>query len=142
MLQAPPTAASSGVSTPRPRSTDPVPSAIAQSLARLGTFVDTWRARALPEVPSAGPVLPRERWLVAVPDVGPACEVLLADQLFHDLDAAEREGLLHFIRASQDDSGAWLDIHGRPDLSLTALAYWARAQAGDDRRSESMVKAV
>jgi squalene cyclase len=110
------------------------------SLAKLATHVETWRARALPVGP--GLSLARDRWLVSVPDVGPACEALLADQLFHDLDAAEREGLLHWIRASQDESGAWLDIHGRPDLSLTALAYWARAQAGDDRKCETMVKAV
>jgi squalene cyclase len=130
------------ISPPRPRSLDGRPSAWDSTLAKLATHVETWRARALPDVPATGPTLARERWLVAVPDVGPACEMLLADQLFHDLDVGERHGLLHWIRANQDASGAWLDIHGRPDLSLTALAYWARAQAGDDRKCETMVKAV
>ncbi len=149
MLHAPPSASPSTerlISPARPRSLEGRSSAWDGALAKLATHVETWRARALPA--SSGPQIAwppeaaRQRWLLAVPDVGPACEVLLADQLFHDLDAAERDGLLQFLRASQDESGAWLDIHGRPDLSLTALAYWARAQAGDDRRSESMVKAV
>ncbi|HET6583904.1 MAG TPA: hypothetical protein VFG69_10655, partial [Nannocystaceae bacterium] len=141
MLTAPPPAASLASAPARAR-VDGRATAWDSPLARLATHVETWRARALPELPVVGPQLAEDRWLVAVPDVGPACEMLLADQLFHDLDAGERQGLLHWIRASQDESGAWLDIHGRPDLSLTALAYWARAQAGDDRKSDAMVKAV
>lgn len=110
------------------------------ALAKLQSWCDDWLARA---IDGARPgVAPAGRTLVAIPDVGPTCEVLLADQLLHDLGDDEREGLLAWVRGQQDPSGAWLDLQGRPDLSLTAMAYWARAQAGDDRTSESMVKAV
>jgi hypothetical protein len=98
----------------------------------------TWRDRALAATgPSAG-----ERWLLRIPDVGPACEAILADRLFHDLRADERAGLLAWIRGSQDESGAWCNPDGDPDLSLTVLGWWARAQAGDDPRSDSMIRAV
>jgi squalene-hopene/tetraprenyl-beta-curcumene cyclase len=76
-----------------------------------------------------------------VPDVGPTCEVLLADRLFHDLEGDERDALLAFVRKSQDAEGAWLDAQGRPDLSLTVLGWWVRAQAGDDPDDESMIRA-
>ncbi|MCX4242832.1 hypothetical protein [Paraliomyxa miuraensis] len=98
----------------------------------------------------AGAVAWRERaraskttdaWLLHVPDVGPTCEVLLADRLFHDLRPAERDGLLAFVRGSQADSGAWLDAHGEPDLSLTTLGWWVLRDAGDDPRSEPMLRA-
>jgi len=80
-------------------------------------------------------------WADRVPDVGAACEVLLADRLLHDLTSTEREGLLEFVRSSQGEDGAWLDDTGQPDLSLTVLGWWARRQAGDDARSPSMVLA-
>ena len=50
--------------------------------------------------------------------------------------------MLVWIRAQQDESGAWLDLDGKPDLSVTALAWWARAQAGDDTNQEDMVMAL
>jgi squalene-hopene/tetraprenyl-beta-curcumene cyclase len=93
-----------------------------------------WRDRAWAPHPS--------RWLVDVPDVGPACEVILADKLFHDLDASERDGLMAWIRGCQDESGAWLDATGRPSLSLTTLGWWACATAGDDPASEPMMRAT
>lgn len=83
-----------------------------------------------------------ERWLLHVPDVGPTCEVLLADRLFHDLQPAEREGLVAFVRGAQDArTGAWLDAFGRPDLSLTALGWWVLRDAGDDPRADAMLRA-
>jgi squalene-hopene/tetraprenyl-beta-curcumene cyclase len=81
-------------------------------------------------------------WLLAIPDIGPSCEVLLADALFHDLRADEREGLLGWIRSQQRADGSWHDGHGEPDLSLTCLGYWARIQAGDDPEDEQLVKAL
>ncbi len=87
------------------------------------------------EPPSARP------WSIGTPDIGPACEVLLADRLFHDLSDAEREGLLAWIRTEQGEDGSWRDAEGRPDLSLTALGWWARRQGGDDPDAEDMVRA-
>ncbi len=81
-------------------------------------------------------------WLVAVPDVGPSCEVILADALFHDLRDDEREGLLAWIRSQQHEDGSWHDHDGAADLSLTCLGYWARLQAGDDPEDEQLVKAL
>ncbi|MCB9704597.1 MAG: hypothetical protein H6711_22120 [Myxococcales bacterium] len=93
-----------------------------------------WRRRALD---------PERPWLVGVADVGVACEVILADRLFRDLSAAEHAGLIAWIRASQQPSGAWLDPQTQsPDLSLTSLGWWACVQAGDDPASERMVKAL
>ncbi|MEM7154325.1 MAG: hypothetical protein AAF799_15875 [Myxococcota bacterium] len=81
------------------------------------------------------------RWLLHVPDIGPTCEVLLADRLFHDLRPDERTGLTAFVRGAQDDSGAWLDAQGNPDLSLTTLGWWVLRDAGDDIDSEPMLRA-
>lgn len=81
-------------------------------------------------------------WLLAIPDVGPSCEVILADALFHDLRSDERVGLLDWIRSQQQDDGSWHDGLGEPDLSLTCLGYWARVQAGDDPEDEQLVKAL
>ncbi|PRQ02515.1 Squalene--hopene cyclase [Enhygromyxa salina] len=81
-------------------------------------------------------------WLAAIPDVGPSCEVLLADALFHDLEPGEREGLLAWVRSQQHEDGSWRDMQGEPELSLTCLGYWARVQAGDDPESEDLVKAL
>lgn len=81
-------------------------------------------------------------WLLAIPDIGPSCEVLLADALFHDLRDDEREGLLAWIRSQQHADGSWRDGQGEPDLSLTCLGYWARVQAGDDPEDEQLVKAL
>ncbi|MEZ4451447.1 MAG: hypothetical protein R3B09_18400 [Nannocystaceae bacterium] len=86
---------------------------------------------------------PETPWLASVADVGVACEVILADRLFRDLSLVERAGLMAWIRASQDRSGAWLSpVTGSPDLSLTSLGWWARVQAGDDPRSEPLVRAL
>ncbi|NVB40001.1 hypothetical protein G6O69_19305 [Pseudenhygromyxa sp. WMMC2535] len=81
-------------------------------------------------------------WLIAVPDVGPTCEVLLADALFHDLDADEREGMLAWIRSQQGKDGGWRDLDGEVDLSLTCLGYWALVQHGDDPEGEELVRAL
>lgn len=67
--------------------------------------------------------------------------MLLADRLFHDLNAAEREGLLAFVRHAQHEDGSWRGLDGIPDLSLTVLGWWARLQAGDDPGDESMLRA-
>lgn len=88
-----------------------------------------------------GASIEQAAWLLNPPDIGPSCEVLLADRLFHDLDADETNGLLAFIRASQDSSGAWLNATGQPDLSLSVLGWWARVQAGDDPTDDSMIRA-
>jgi squalene-hopene/tetraprenyl-beta-curcumene cyclase len=81
-------------------------------------------------------------WLAAIPDIGPSCEVLLADSLFHDLAAHEREGLLAWVRSQQHDDGSWRDALGNIDLSLTCLGYWARVQAGEAPESEPLAKAL
>jgi squalene-hopene/tetraprenyl-beta-curcumene cyclase len=81
-------------------------------------------------------------WLAAIPDVGPSCEVLLADALFHDLASHEREGLLAWVRSQQHDDGSWRDALGNIDLSLTCLGYWARVQAGEPPESEPLAKAL
>jgi squalene-hopene/tetraprenyl-beta-curcumene cyclase len=83
-----------------------------------------------------------EPWLAAIPDVGPSCEVLLADTLFHDLAEQEREGLLAWICSQQHDDGSWRDALGNIDLSLTCLGYWVRVQAGEDPESEPLAKAL
>jgi squalene-hopene/tetraprenyl-beta-curcumene cyclase len=83
-----------------------------------------------------------EPWLAAIPDIGPSCEVLLADALFHDLEPREREGLLAWIRSQQHEDGSWRDSLGNIDLSLTCLGYWARVQAGEPADSEDLVKAL
>ncbi|MBX7078457.1 MAG: hypothetical protein K1X88_04650 [Nannocystaceae bacterium] len=116
-----------------------------QTLARLDAWLEPWRERVRERAETGSRRDRAEQeppWALQVPDVGPSAEVLLADRLLHALLPAEREGLLTWIRESQHESGAWLDVHGRPDLSITALAYWALADAGDDRSAEAMVKAV
>jgi squalene cyclase len=107
-------------------------SSLDKAITRAREGARTWWTRARADTP----------WLLAVPDVGATCETLLADQLFHDLSREERSDMLSWVRAQQDESGAWLDAQGRPDLSTTALAWWARAQAGDDLDSEDMVTAL
>lgn len=115
--------------------------ALEQSLRVAHQITARWRTRTLATArPATEPDV--DRWLLEVPDVGPACEVVIADQLFHDLRDDEQEGLLAWIRGNQDESGAWLDVRGRPDLSLTALGWWARMAEGDDPREESMIRAV
>lgn len=81
-------------------------------------------------------------WLVAIPDVGPTCEVLLADALFHDLRDDEREAMLAWVRASQHEDGSWRDAAGQPDLSLTCLAWWALVQYGADVDEPALDKAL
>lgn len=68
--------------------------------------------------------------------------MLLADALFHDLSAIEREGLLAWIRSQQHEDGSWRDAMGEPDVSLTCLGYWARVQAGDDPDADDLVRAL
>jgi len=80
-------------------------------------------------------------WLLQVPDVGVACEVVLADRLFHDLDPDERNALYRWIRAMQAPSGAWLGRYGQPDLSLTTMGWWALVECGDDPASDHLVRA-
>jgi squalene-hopene/tetraprenyl-beta-curcumene cyclase len=92
-----------------------------------------WRRRAL---------APEQRWSVAAPDVGVACEVILADRLFRDLSPVEERGLMARIRGAQDPSGAWLGREGAPDLSLTALGWWACVQVGDDPHEERLERAL
>ncbi len=109
--------------------------ALACAIDRLEATARGWKSRAL--APDT------DRWLLEVPDVGPACEVLLADQLFHDLTPAERDGLLAWIRRKQDPaSGAWCGADGVADLSLTALGWWACVQSGDDPQNEPLVRAL
>lgn len=120
--------------------------ALTRALDRARTLAATWRGRGAkterPRYPTTANQSPTP-WLLTVPDVGPACEMLLADRLFHDLSTAEREGLAEWIRERQDtDSGAWLDARGRPDLSLTALGWWACKVAGDDPQSDRMTRAI
>ncbi|MEZ4427418.1 MAG: hypothetical protein R3A51_06930 [Nannocystaceae bacterium] len=65
--------------------------------------------------------------------------MLLADRLLRDLDQGERRRLHGWAR--QHASGAWLDLFGKPDLSLTAMGYWACVECGDDPRAENLVQA-
>lgn len=81
-------------------------------------------------------------WLVAIPDIGPSCEVLLADALFHDLRDDEREGLLAWVRSRQHADGSWHDASGQPDLSLTCLGWWALVQHGDAADADALAKAL
>lgn len=133
-----------GAKTTAPRSLHVRDQATDRALGLLEARLAPWRDRARTAFDDGArpQARPESRWLVEIPDVGPTCEVLLADRLLFDLQPAEREAMLAWVRASQDPSGAWLDVGGRPDLSLTALAYWALLQAGDDRTSDAMVKAV
>lgn len=108
---------------------------LADRVSRARSLAARWRDRV--SAPAAD-----TRWLVDVPDIGPACEVIIADRLFHDLTPGEREGLMAWIRGSQDESGAWLDATGHPSLSLTTLGWWACAIAGDDANAESMMRAT
>lgn len=142
MLTAVPPAATPPSPAVKSSAVDPRGPALAEALAQLDAWLAPWRARVRRAITRGDDGGPEPRWALQVPDVGPSCEVLLADRLLHGLTAAERDGLTRWIRASQHDSGAWLDVHGRPDLSLTALAYWALADAGDDRNTDAMVKAV
>jgi len=142
MLHAVPSADRSEVNGTRGRDAAPT-TAVDRALATLEGRLAPWRERSREGFAPSESVTPAaQRWLVEIPDTGPTCEVLLADRLLFDLDHIEKEAMLAWVRASQDESGAWLDVHGRPDLSLTALAWWALAQAGDDRTSDRMVKAV
>ncbi|KIG17370.1 Squalene--hopene cyclase [Enhygromyxa salina] len=102
------------------------------ALARSQAWCRSWWARLHQPQP----------WLAEIPDVGPSCEVLLADALFHDLSADERQGLLGWIRSQQHADGSWRDEMGEPDVSLTCLGYWARVQAGEDPDAEDLVRAL
>lgn len=116
------------------RSRDGTTSPLVAGLERARGLATAWRTRTSPW--AEGPA-----WLLHVPDVGPTCEVLLADRLFHDLERSERAELVAFVRGTQSEDGAWLDAHGQPDLSLTTLGWWALRDAGDDPQAEHMVLA-
>ncbi len=107
------------------------------AITRAAAATAWWRAQARPSTAAGRP----PAFLLSVPDIGLACEVLLADRLFHDLGDAERDGLARWIRASQQPSGAWFDPSGRPDLSRTALGWWALVESGDDPAAEHLVRA-
>jgi len=79
--------------------------------------------------------------LVSIPDIGPTCELLLADSLLADLDPQERFDMVAWIRDQQREDGAWTNLAGEVDLSLTVFGWWARRQAGDDPHQESMAAA-
>jgi len=111
---------------------------IEQSLETVRPLASTWRQRVVQSMDATGPT---ERWLAAVPDVGPTCEVILADTLLRDLGEEEKAAMLQWIRGTQDASGAWLDVQGSPDLSLTVLGWWARRCGGDDPGEASMIRA-
>ncbi len=75
--------------------------------------------------------------------IAATCDVLLADGLFHDLSERERVALLAGLKSAQDRStGAWCDRDGIPDLSTTAMAWWALAQHGEAQDSELMSRAL
>jgi squalene-hopene/tetraprenyl-beta-curcumene cyclase len=122
------------------RVTPPGQDRLAAAIARATTAASWWReqtpVRARPAARGDAP-----SYLLSVPDIGLACEVLLADRLFHDLSSAEREGLAGWIRATQQPSGAWHDAAGRPDPSRTALGWWALVESGDDPDAEHLVRA-
>ena len=69
------------------------------AITRAATATAWWRGQARPQPAAAR----TPSHLLSVPDIGLACEVLLADRLFHDLGDAERDGLARWIRASQGD---------------------------------------
>ncbi len=134
MLDSPPPPASPATVAPVVIAGSP----IEQSLEAVLPMAASWRTRVVESMDEGEP---RVRWLAAVPDVGPSCEVILADTLLHDLGATEKADLLRWIRATQDASGAWLSTDGSPDLSLTVLGWWARRCGGDDPADPSMVRA-
>ncbi len=115
---------------------EPTNDPLAAGLRRARQLAAGWRTRAQPR-----PGSDEDPWLLHVPDVGPSCEVLLADRLFHDLTDSEREGLVAFVRGAQDASGAWLDVQGQPDLSLTTLGWWTLRDAGDEPSDDHMLRA-
>lgn len=110
---------------------------LAAALSRVQAGSSVWRARA----PLAGRTPADKAWLLGVPDITLAAEVLLADRLFHDLRPEESAGLAGWIRASQQPSGAWHLPGGGPDLSLTAFGWWALVESGDDPSAEHLVRA-
>lgn len=116
-----------------PSSCDPnlVEDPLDAAIARTHNWCQLWWGRLQGQSP----------WLATVPDVGPACEVLLADALFHDLSAEERAGLLDWVRSQQRADGSWHGAQGR-DLSLTCLGYWVCICAGDDPNSLALRKAL
>lgn len=118
---------------PNERSTKARVSALDLAIDRTQAWCRTWWSRIHD---GAAP------WLVAIPDVGPTCEVLLADALFHDLRVEEREGMLAWVRSEQHQDGSWHDAAGQPDLSLTCLAWWALVQYGADADEPALDKAL
>lgn len=123
----------------------PVQGRLRAAIARASEAAAWWReqtpARATPH-PVVDDASAEPPHLLSVPDIGLACEVLLADRLFHDLGEAERDGLAGWIRATQQPSGAWHDPAGRPDPSRTALGWWALVECGDDPSAEHLVRAL
>ncbi|WP_434421044.1 hypothetical protein [Nannocystis pusilla] len=110
---------------------------LAAAQTRVFARAAVWRQRAA----VSGRAGSEPRWSLGVPDISLACEVLLADRLFHDLTPEEAEGLARWIRADQQPSGAWHLPGGGPDLSLTVFGWWALVEAGDDPSAEHLVRA-
>ncbi len=122
----------------------PIEGRLRAAIARASAAAGWWRdqaalATARPLAANAPPTAVGH--LLSVPDIGLSCEILLADRLFHDLSPSERQGLAGFVRANQQPSGAWLDHAGAPDLSRTALGWWALVESGDDPQAEHLVRA-
>ena len=71
----------------------PTQSRLRAAIARAAAAASWWSEQTpiRPQTASA-PAGPTP-YLLSVPDIGLACEVLLADRLFHDLSTAERDGL-------------------------------------------------
>ncbi len=109
------------------------PSSLDLAIDRTQSWCRTWWTRIHH---TASP------WLVAIPDIGPTCEVLLADALFHDLRVDERDGLVAWIRSQQHDDGSWRDANDQPDLSLTCMAWWALVQHGADPNEPALDQAL
>jgi squalene-hopene/tetraprenyl-beta-curcumene cyclase len=110
----------------------PIEGRLRAAITRASAAAAWWREQA---------TLSPAGHLLSVPDIGLSCEILLADRLFHDLSPAERQGLAGWVRANQQPSGAWLDHAGSPDLSRTALGWWALVESGDDPDAEHLVRA-
>lgn len=120
----------------------PIEGRLRAAIARAAGAAAWWREQVpLLRPRTADAAEPSHGHLLSVPDIGLSCEILLADRLFHDLRPAERDGLAAWVRATQQPSGAWLDPAGRPDLSRTALGWWALVEVGDDPGAEHLVRA-
>lgn len=121
----------------RIRASEAVSERLSAALAEASARAAAWRRRAA----VSGQEGRERRWALGVPDISLACEALLADRLFHDLEPEEVAGLARWIRGCQQPSGAWHLPGGGPDLSLTAFGWWALVEVGDDPAAEHLVRA-